>query len=143
VEPVNPAAVSKQEVLQHSLPELTWLSGTFTIHRLAPEVPVPLELLTGEFFSVTKTADELSIVCEQSISMGAPAHSEGWRCLKVIGPLDFSLTGILAKLSKVLADAEISIFALSTFDTDYILVKTESADHADMELVKAGYAIIA
>ena len=63
----------------------------------------------------------------------------GWSCLKIAGPLDFSLTGILADISTVLAEAEISIFAISTFDTDYILVKSEKLPYAKAALLASGY----
>ena len=77
------------------------------------------------FYSITKTADELSIVCEESaVPPDCPKIEAGWRAVKVEGPLDFSLTGILASLANPLAEAGISIFAISTYDTDYVLVKS-------------------
>ncbi|HEY4525795.1 MAG TPA: ACT domain-containing protein [Candidatus Paceibacterota bacterium] len=79
------------------------------------------------FYSITKTADELSVVCESdAIPPNCPKVEKGWRALKVEGPLDFSLTGILASLATPLAEAGISIFAISTYDTDYVLVKSEN-----------------
>jgi uncharacterized protein len=83
-----------------------------------------------EFFSVTRTRDELSIVCEESKVPAEVKAERGWRCLKVEGPLDFGLTGILSSLAQPLAEAKISIFAISTFDTDYILVKQENLPKA-------------
>ncbi len=85
----------------------------------------------GVFYSVTKTMDEISIVCEDRfIPRGYQNIEAGWRALKVEGPLDFSLTGILSSLSNPLAEAKISIFSTSTYDTDYILVKEEKLTEA-------------
>jgi hypothetical protein len=93
------------------------------------------------FYSLTRTADEISIVCEEQ-QMPENAKSEkGWRALRVIGVLDFALTGILARLTAPLANAGISIFALSTFDTDYLLVKQEKLAEAIAVLSDAGYTI--
>jgi len=93
------------------------------------------------FFSVTRTADELSIVCaERDLPAGVKCE-RGWKGLKVEGPLDFSLTGILVSLAKPLADAGISIFAISTHDTDYLLVKAEDLEPAKRALTAAGHAI--
>jgi hypothetical protein len=105
---------------------LSVLSAQFAVVRLEPHAEIPAWAIKGgEFFSVTKTHDELSVVCqEDKVPHGSQAE-RGWRSLKVHGPLDFGLTGILYSLSKPLAEAKISIFAISTFDTDYILVKQE------------------
>jgi hypothetical protein len=98
------------------------------------------------FFSVTKTEDELSVVCEQaSIPLPVPSElkcEKDWRMLKVEGPLDFSLTGILSSLAGPLAAAKISIFAISTFDTDYILVKSENLSRACETLRHSGFTIL-
>ena len=82
------------------------------------------------FFSITKTQDELSVVCsEDSVPQNVKVE-KGWRCLKVEGPLDFGLTGILSSLAQPLAEAGVSIFAISTFDTDYIMIKKENLQKA-------------
>lgn len=80
----------------------------------------------SEFFSITRTTEEMSIVCPEKIVPSGLKVEKGWRYLKVEGPLDFGLTGILASLANPLAEANISIFAISTFDTDYLLVKKEN-----------------
>jgi len=103
---------------------LAVMPGEFNIHRYAPTDPVPTDVLAGGFFSICRTDDELSIVCADTISMESARCDTGWSCIKVLGPLDFSLTGILAHLAGLLAEAGVSIFAVSTYDTDYILVKT-------------------
>ena len=98
--------------------------------RLEANAAVPSWASNGRFFSITRTIDELSIVCEQA---NVPVHIQSepnWRCLKVAGPLDFALTGILASLAVPLAAATISIFAVSTYDTDYLLVQADDLDEA-------------
>ncbi|MBV9742721.1 MAG: ACT domain-containing protein [Acidobacteriia bacterium] len=92
----------------------------------------------GEFVSITRTADEVSIVC-RSVPENVPCE-RGWRCLKVRGPLDFSLTGVLSSIAKPLADAAVPIFAISTFDTDYILVFEKHLPQAINALKSAGHS---
>ena len=97
--------------------------------------------LSGLFF-IGSTDNELSLVCETDRTpVNTTAREDGWRALRVAGTLDFSLTGILSKLATVLADAGVGIFAISTYDTDYILVKAENLDRAAAALNKAGYAL--
>jgi len=117
------------------------LDGDYTIHRFSPDTALPAEVWESNFLSITKTEEELSVVCDASVLLQSPVREEGWSCIKVLGPLDFSLTGILAKLSGVLAEAEISIFALSTYDTDYLLIKSSRLREALGVLAKAGYLI--
>ena len=97
--------------------------------------------MRGELFAITRTPDELSIVCSQANVPPNTFSEPDWRALKVSGPLDFSLTGILASLASPLAQAGISIFALSTFDTDYLLVKSGALDRAVEVLRRAGHAV--
>ncbi|MBS5925464.1 MAG: ACT domain-containing protein [Clostridium sp.] len=91
---------------------------------------VPLWVDTKNFISITRTEDELSIVCIDKNIPNEIKSEKGWRVLKVEGPLDFSLIGILSKISGILAKEKISIFVVSTFDTDYILVKEESLENS-------------
>ena len=116
------------------------LDGSFTIYRLSSKDEIPPHIYQSKFFSITKTEDELSIVCSSSIHVDSERSEPGWSGIKVIGPLDFSLTGILADISDVLAIAKISIFAISTFDTDYILLKTEKLQAARNALQQAEYS---
>jgi len=118
------------------------LDGYYTIHRFPADSTLPVEVWESSFLSITKTEDELSIVCDASIVLDTEVNESGWSCIKVLGPLDFALTGILAKLSGVLAEARISIFAISTYDTDYILVQSEKLELAVKVLSKQGYIII-
>jgi uncharacterized protein len=125
------------------MPSLTLsvLAGPLAVVRLDPAAPVPGWAWSGELCSVTRSADELSIVCGDA---GVPSDvnaQRGWRALKVRGPLDFSLTGVLAALAAPLADAGIPIFALSTYDTDYVLVRDEALLAACDALRRAGHTI--
>ena len=115
------------------------LDEIFSIHRLSPLSRIPDEVLTCSFYSVTKTGDELSIVCPSDIRFESENEETGWSCLKILGPLDFSLTGILAGVTAVLKDAEISVFAVSTYDTDYILLKAGKLQEARKALMESGY----
>ena len=117
---------------------LNLLSQTFAIARLEQDDPIPAWALGGTFASLTYTRDELSIVCEQQLLPPGLKAERDRRALMVQGPLDFSLTGILSALSGTLAQAGISIFAISTYDTDYILVQEEDLDHAIAALREAG-----
>lgn len=94
------------------------------------------------FFSVTRTADELSIVCGvQHVPPGVRCE-QPWRAFKIEGPLPFALTGILLSIAAPLADANISIFALATFDTDYVLVREAQFDQAKAALIAAGHRLL-
>ena len=118
---------------------LTLLRDEFSIHRLPADAQVPVAVFDCPFYSVSRTADEVSIVVPETVKLESTRQEPGWACLKVMGPLDFGLTGILAGISKVLAEEGISIFAISTFDTDYILIKKSVKDQAKMALTAAGY----
>lgn len=118
------------------------IEGDYAVVRLAPAAEVPRGVWDGRFCSVSKTCDELSVVCESDLIVDCSLQKEdGWRCLKVVGPLDFALTGILAAIAAPLAAAKISIFAVSTFDTDYVMVKRECLGRAKTVLTDAGFAI--
>ena len=92
--------------------------------------------------SLTRTAEELSVVCLEDGIPAATRVEAGWRCLRVHGPLDFELTGVLSSLAGCLADQSVSIFAVSTYDTDYMLVKEESLRTAVKALTAAGHTVI-
>ena len=121
---------------------LTLLLHTFAICRLEKNSEIPAWALAGEFFSITRTADELSIVCRQGNVPEGIRCEEGYRCFKVEGPLDFALTGILDSLTTPLAQAGVSLFAVSTFDTDYLLVKEDTLESAVGALKSAGHQVI-
>jgi len=123
-------------------PRLTLLKENFTLYRLAADDPIPEVVFGHAFFSITRTSDELSIVVSEDIGLSGTRREAGWACIKVLGPLDFGLTGILAGISGILAEEGISIFSVSTFDTDYILVKQENCHRARLVLETAGYEFV-
>jgi len=114
--------------------------GTYGVCRLPAGSPVP-RWIEGKLTSVTRTDDELSVVCQEDKIPGEIQCEKGWRAMKVLGPLDFSLVGVLASLAAPLAKAGISIFALSTFDTDYLLVKKENIEAAAKALTASGHTV--
>ena len=107
--------------------------------RLPADALFPSAALTGAFFSVTRTADELSLIVIEGDAPADAVIERGWRAIQVAGPLDFSLTGILSSLAAPLADAGIPIFAISTFDTDYLLVKDDRLRDSVMALRAKGH----
>jgi len=115
------------------------LPGLFTIHRFSPNQKIPKQVYESQFYSISRSEDELSIVCSSSVLIASQKAESGWSCIQVLGPLDFSLTGILADISAALANRTISIFAVSTFDTDYVLVKSDKRKDAQKALRQAGY----
>jgi len=123
-------------------PKLTLIEETFTLHRLEAAASIPDVVLDSSFFSITRTSDELSIAVPEGVTLWGTRQEAGWSCIKVLGPLDFALTGILAGISGALAEEGISIFAVSTFDTDYILVKQENCGRARHVLENAGYEFV-
>jgi hypothetical protein len=120
---------------------LTVLPESFAICRLSVDEAVAAWAMLGEFVSITHTVDELSIVCAEENVPSAVKADRGWRALQVEGPLDLALTGILASLAQPLAKAQINIFAVSTFDTDYLLVKGYNLLRACEVLQQAGHTI--
>ncbi len=120
--------------------DLTLLPKPFAVCRLSAASPVP-EWAAGELCSVTRTVDELSVVCPQQLVPEGVRSKGGWRCIRVRGPLAFDLTGVLASLASPLAAAGVPIFALSTFDTDYLLVPGEALERALAVLDAAGHRL--
>ncbi len=121
--------------------ELSLLPERFAISRLAADSPLPAWATQGPFFSVTRTGDELSIVTELSRVPVGVQFQPGWRVLKVHGPFVLSEIGVLAALTAPLAEAKISLFAVSTFDTDYLLLASETLPAAITALERAGHSI--
>ena len=117
---------------------LTLLPEPLAVCRLPPDAALAAWAGTSEFVSITRTADELSVVCPQDAVPDCVSCERGWRCLKVAGPLQLSAVGVLAALAAPLAEAGVSVFAVSTFDTDYLLVKEENLATALEALRRAG-----
>ena len=120
---------------------LSPLPETFGICRLDAGVAIPAWGTAGRFFAITRTSDELSIIAPQANVPDDVQCSRGWRALKVEGPLDFSVVGVVASLAAPLAAAGIPIFVVSTYDTDYLLVSGEYLDRAVSVLVEAGHGV--
>ncbi len=120
---------------------LTVLPQTLAVCQLKPGEEIPNRVYAGSFWSITRSESEVSIVLPESEVPPGWKQSAPWRGLRVEGPLDFSLVGILAGLSSVLAQAEVSLFALSTYDTDYLLVRAADLDKALAALAGAGYQL--
>ena len=115
---------------------LSVAGGAFSVCKLGG---MPEGLFDGGFCCMVKTADEVSLVCETARAPeDAVAREDGWRALKVHGPLEFGLVGILAKITSALAEADVPLFAISTFDTDYILVKEGDLETAVAALRRQG-----
>ena len=121
---------------------LELLEDTFAIHRFNPSHGIPDAVFGEAMFCIVKTDEELSIVCRESLELGSEQRHRGWSCIKVSGPLDLNAVGILAHLSKVLAEAGISIFVVSTYDTDYILMPAEKSAAAIAALEGGGFQFI-
>lgn len=118
------------------------LVGTYAVCRQSAEDSIPAWAMRSHIFSVTRTVDELSIVCEQRHVPVDTRCERDWRCIRVRGPLEFGLIGVLASLVSPLSEAGVSTFALSTYDTDYFLVKDKSLAAATSALVKAGHTVL-
>ncbi|HEX6083333.1 MAG TPA: ACT domain-containing protein [Thermoanaerobaculia bacterium] len=116
------------------------LPHRLAVCRLSPSAPVP-SWIRGSFTSVTRTDEELSIVCDDDAVPADVQAERGWRLLKVEGPIPFEMTGVAAALVAPLADARISVFLLATYDTDYLLLKDESFARAVDVLRAAGHAV--
>lgn len=119
---------------------LTLLPSTCAICRLAADAPLP-DWAQGEFASITRTTDELSIVCRQDQVPDAVRAEIGWRCFQVEGKLDFSKVGVIGSLTSVLAEEGISVFVVSTYDTDFVLVRESNLSRAVQALERAGYRV--
>jgi len=116
---------------------------TLAVVRLGPGAEVPSWAESSSLFSITVTATETSIVCAARSVPKKSVHQRPFTAFEVEGPLDFALTGVLSQLLAPLADAEISVFTLSTFDTDWILVPGDKADAAAEEWRRSGHEVTA
>ncbi len=117
------------------------LPGTYAVCRLSPGAPPPAWASAGPFVSITRTADEISVVCPDGAAPEGARCERGWRCLRAEGTLDLALVGVLASLLAPLAAAGVSVFALSTFDTDYLLVREADLGRAAEALRAAGHSV--
>ena len=117
--------------------ELEVIDGVFAVCKLKNKSSFP-----GKFFFYAETENEISLVCKSDEApKDALEKEDGWKAFRFSGKLDFSLTGVLAEITRVLAEAKIGIFAVSTYDTDYVLVKEENFEKAKERLILCGYKI--
>ncbi|OLS14146.1 MAG: amino acid-binding ACT domain-containing protein [Promethearchaeota archaeon CR_4] len=123
---------------------LSVLPGRFVISKLDPNSDIPNWCTSGAFFSITKTDNELSIVYPQGIHLNDVSRGvseRDWKALRIDGILDFSFIGVIASISNIFANKGISIFVISTFNTDYFLVKEKDLEKATETLIDAGFNI--
>lgn len=124
--------------------ELSVLPGAFAVCRLPAGSELPAWFEPGPFASVAWTADEVSLTCpQQQVPIEEEDCERDWCCLKLQGPIPFQSTGVLLRILQPLAQANLGIFAISTFDTDYVLVKRASCEAAVAALVQAGHRVAA
>jgi len=120
---------------------LTVFAERYAICRLAADAEVPRWSMSGKFVSISRTPDELSIVCPENNVPSGTTSEPGWRILKCEGPLDYALPGIMASLAEPLADAGVPIFPIATYDTDYLLIKELHLETAIRALTGYGHAV--
>lgn len=125
--------------IMHRL-DLAQLPGRYAVCRLPADAGTPA-WADGEFVCVTRTVEELSVVCREDAVPEGVRCERGWRCLRVAGTLDLSLVGVLASLLVPLAEAGVGVFCVSTFDTDYLLVREADVDRAMPALREAGHRV--
>jgi hypothetical protein len=122
--------------------KLEILEPLFGIVKLEQNSNIPKWVANEYFYSITKTAAEISVVCLQRNIPDNKICEKDWKVIKIAGSLDFSMVGIISKLSTVLADGGISIFVISTYDTDYILIKKRDIENTIELLKEAGYNLL-
>jgi hypothetical protein len=119
---------------------LETLDGTYSIHQFDIKDALPPDIFKSDFYSVTRTGDEISVVIKDPLKVTSQKASAGWKGLRVAGILDFSLTGILHDITKPLKDNRIPVFVISTYNTDYIFVKEESFERT-LAILKTIYQV--
>jgi len=121
---------------------LDLLEGNFVICRLSPSSSLPSWAFTGPFISITKTNDELSIITIDDNRLPKDIQCErNWKCFKLKGPFPFDMTGVLSSILNPLAKADIAILAISTFDTDYVMIKEKNLQIAIDVLKQNGHTV--
>jgi len=120
---------------------LSVLPDRLVVCRLNASDPIPAWASVAAFFSITRTADELSVVCSEARVPAETVCERGWRALKLDGPFDLALVGILATIATPLAEAGVSIFTIATYDTDYILVRETQLSQAINALSAQGHNV--
>jgi uncharacterized protein len=121
--------------------QLYALDDLYAVVRLEPDADIPPWARTGHFWSITRSDSELSVVCPQEAVPRDASAERGWCAFEVAGPIDFSLTGVVASLVTPLADEEIPLFVVSTFETDYLLVREHDLQRSVAALTSAGHSV--
>jgi uncharacterized protein len=121
--------------------QLYALDDLYAVVRLEPDADIPPWARIGHFWSVTRSDSELSVVCPQEQVPSDASAERGWCAFEVAGPLDFSLTGVVASLVTPLADEDIPLFVVSTFETDYLLVREHDLQRSVAALTSAGHSV--
>ena len=117
------------------------IEGRLAVVRRDPAAEIPHWAGAASFLSITRTGEELSIVCDETLVPDSEMAERGWSVFKVHGPIAFTLTGVVSSLTMPLAAEGIPVFVISTFDTDYLLVKAGDADRATKALMAAGHEL--
>lgn len=120
---------------------LALLPQTYAACQFHPDKHIPYWALMGDFVSLTRTPQELSIVCQQDNVPEDIEAERGWRCVQVQGAFDFSVSGVNASLAVPLADADISVLAIATYSTDYLLIKEKDVERALQVLEQSGHSV--
>jgi len=128
-------------VVQIKPQTLSLLADQLAVCRLEPQAAVPAWATRGPFFCIMRTADELSIVCAEGAVPPGVRSERGWRAFKLEGPFDFTQTGILASVLSPLAEAGVGVLALSTYDTDYVLIKGSQLEQAVAALEACSHSV--
>ncbi len=117
------------------------LDGTFDIHRLDPSAELPGWVFDQEFVAILKTTDELSVVCQSNDRAVSSSVQKDWVCLRVDGPLDFEITGVIARISALLAKTGVPVFVVSSYETDYVFVPSNRVAPAVKALESDGISV--
>ncbi|HCU98433.1 MAG TPA: ACT domain-containing protein [Chloroflexi bacterium] len=120
-------------------PTLTILPQSYKISRLSPNQQIPFHLLDHSLMSITRSKNEISIICKSSIPIISEKSSSNWACIEIEGPLDLSLIGVLSKILNIIANEQVSILTTSTYNTDYIFVKSKELPKVKLSLLESGY----
>jgi uncharacterized protein len=121
---------------------LSLLIGHMSVCRLNPAAEIQDWAMASGFLSITRTEDELSVVCPEEAVPEDARSEDGWRVLRLEGPFEFSEVGVLSSVVGPLAEADVSVFAVSTYDTDYVLVKAEQLEAAVSALRARGHEVL-
>jgi len=121
--------------------DLQILEGEYQLIKLPANQPIPADVLKQDFFSVTRTRDELSIIVSETVTIESGYKDIGWSVIKFVNNMELSLVGVTARITTILAASNVNICALATYCTDYILVKREKLSVAVKALKGAGYHI--